>query len=233
MRSRSSGTRLADELSEEEESLRTLLPLALTRAHHYEYLYHQPHGSLESAAFIGALKGIRGYNPNKGASLKHYASYRIDGEIRDEMRDEMQQDGGNRRIELRAHPIRVDMTAGSDGLRLVETHGLGHTVDHGFSHVENHDLMMHLMVRMDPREWEVLTRCVCNEEKQKAVGASLGVTESRCNQILKAAKEHARRILVQMEEDGVHMPEVCGEERREAEWLAVLSAQNDYETRGR
>jgi RNA polymerase sigma factor (sigma-70 family) len=212
-------------MDEEERLLGMLLPIAMMRAHYYERMWGQPPGELESAALFGAWDAIKRYKPGMGASLMTYARHRIDGEIIDWHRKERQQRGGSRRENMRKYVFCVDftdLTTRDSDASLIEKMEQGRTYEKGFSEIDNHDVLQHLKARMDAREWDILIRCVCNEEYMKDVGADYGVSESRICQLLPIALKHARKIIEEMNQSG----ESCGldhEDMLEAQWLRRLN----------
>ena len=188
--------------AEVERLLGSLIPLAMARAHHYEAMWGQDHGEFGTAALVGAWDAIAHYDPTRGASLHTYARWRIDGTIVDWHREEMAQKGGNRRGRKPALCVDfTDLTIHDERLSVASVieHHFGRTNERGYDLVEDDDLLRALRVRMDPREWDVMVRCVCNDEREKAVGDSYGVSESRISQILHRALAHARAIIDEMD----------------------------------
>lgn len=215
-------------MDEEERLLGSLLPIAYYWAHYYERLWGQPDGEYETAALMGAWDAIKRYQPDQDASLATYARFRIKGEIVDWHRKEMAQKGGFRSEKNRKYTYCVDfndLSTDADGYyseaAQIERMEQGRTVEHGFNEVEDKDVLEHLHARMNEREWDIMVRCVCNEETMKSVGVIYGVSESRICQLLPVALKHARKILEDMQLPGeiVHYD---GEDRREAEWLSRM-----------
>lgn len=217
----------------EEEQLGSLLPLAYWMAHHYEKLYKQDFGEFETAALMGAWDAVKRWDPSTGSSLKAYARYRIKGEIVDWFRKEQQQNGGSRREHCRTVVRCVDFNdLGIDGdgfasdAHIIEQMEQGRTVEKGYSEIIDHDLLLHLKQKMDEKEWDIMVRCVCNEEYMKDVGKDYGVSESRICQILPVALEHARKFIKEMElpkeayDQGMDM-----EDLTESQWLRRLNEE--------
>jgi RNA polymerase sigma factor (sigma-70 family) len=219
----------------EEEQLGSLLPVAYYLAHFYEHLWGQPDGEFETAALIGAWDAVKRYSPERGASLATYARFRIRGEIVDWHRTEQQQKGGSRRKHMRKYTYCVDFNdleiedgLLSEGAWIEKMYGRKY--EKGFSEIEDHDVLKHLKTRMDEKEWDIMVRCICNEECMKDVGKIYGVSESRICQILPIALKHARKIIEEMEQ----CPEVLTHDQiskdkdayRESVWLRLLSASN-------
>jgi RNA polymerase sigma factor (sigma-70 family) len=217
-------------MDSEEEALGELIPVALSRAHHYERLWGQPTGEFETAAMIGAWDAVKRYNPDLGATLRTYARHRIDGEIIDWHRKEMAQKGGFRGEKNRVYTYCVDfndLDVSADGYwseaAQIEKMLQGRTYDKGYSEIDNHDVLKHLHARMNEREWDIMIRCVCNEETMKSVGVVYGVSESRICQILPVALQHARKIIEGMNEAGeVYEPCKDTEDMLEAQWIRAL-----------
>lgn len=221
-------------MGSEEEQLGSLLPLVYYMAHYYEKLWGQPAGEFETAALMGAWDAIKRYDPDSSASLITYAHFRIKGEIIDWHRREQAQKGGSRLERVRKHTYCVDfndLSVDSDGYyseaAQIERMEQGRTVEHGFDDIENHDMLMHLKAKMDEKEWDIMVRCVCNEEYMKDVGKDYGVSESRICQILPVALRHARKIIKEMElpkeayDQGMDM-----EDLTEAQWLRRMNAES-------
>jgi RNA polymerase sigma factor (sigma-70 family) len=225
-------------MDSEEEQLGSLLPLAYSIAHRYERMWHQPMGEYETAALMGAWDAVKRWDPDTGASLKTYARFRIQGEIVDWHRKEMQQQGGSRREHMR-NVVRCvdfnDLGINGDGYMseasIIEKMEQGKTVEKGYNEIINHDMLMHLKTRMDEKEWDIMIRCVCNEEFMKDVGKDYGVSESRICQILPVALRHARRIIEEMQCEPKPMtPDQISQMKdhdREMTWIAKIHGQGD------
>jgi RNA polymerase sigma factor (sigma-70 family) len=214
-------------MDEEERLLGSLLPLAYSMAHRYERMWNQPTGEYETPALMGAWDAIKRYDPDQGASLATYARFRIQGEIVDWHRTEMQQKGGSRRERL-SNIYRCvdfnDLGINGDGFAsdaaAIEKMEQGRTVEKGYDEIINHDMLMHLKQKMDEKEWDIMVRCICNEEYMKDVGKDYGVSESRICQILPVALRHARKILADMElPKEAHDMGMDFEDLMEARWM--------------
>jgi RNA polymerase sigma factor (sigma-70 family) len=219
-------------MDEEERLLGSLLPLTYYLAHLYERMWGQPAGEYETPALMGAWDAVKRFDPSHGASLHSYARYRIQGEIVDWHRKEMQQKGGSRNEKL-SLPYRCvdfnDLGIDGDGYAseaaAIEKMEQGRTVEKGYDEIENHDLLQHLKARMDAKEWDIMVRCVCNEEYMKDVGKSYGVSESRICQLLPVALRHAREILKEMALPGDARKSDMGldfEDLLEAQWMRKM-----------
>jgi RNA polymerase sigma factor (sigma-70 family) len=222
----------------EEEQLGSLLPLAYWMAHHYEHLYGQDVGEFETAALMGAWDAVKRWDPDSGASLKTYARFRIKGEIIDWHRKECVQKGGTRREENRKHTYCVDfndLSRDGDGILseagAIEYMEQGRTIEKHYKEIEDHDMLMHLKTRMNEKEWDIMVRCICNEEGMKNVGLSYGVSESRICQLLPVALRHARKIIEEMQcapkplsQDEIDQ---MSDHRREMEWIARIHDQGE------
>jgi RNA polymerase sigma factor (sigma-70 family) len=214
-------------MDEEERLLGTLLPLSYWMAHHYERQWGQPVGEFETAALMGAWDAVKRYDPESDTSLASYARYRIKGEIVDWHRREMQQKGGSRKEHLRRYTYCVDfndLSKNDDGYysdaSIIEQMEQGRTTEHGYKDIDDHDMLMHLKQRMDEREWDIMVRCVCNEETMKDIGKDYGVSESRICQILPVALYHARRIIEKMDiPKESHDMGMDMEDLKEAQWM--------------
>jgi RNA polymerase sigma factor (sigma-70 family) len=208
-------------MDEQEEALGELIPLALIRAHYYERMFKQDRGDFETAAMYGAWDAVRRYDPTKGASLRTYARQRIDGTIIDWFREEASKNGGSRHERCRTNVRCVDfndLSRDIDGYMsegaLIESLPQSRTRESGYDFVINHDLIKHLRTRMDEKDWDIMIRCVCNEEYQWKVAEDYGVTESRICQILGRAIARARKIIAEMEDESL-----ISEAEKEQMWL--------------
>lgn len=223
-------------MDSEEEALGELIPLALSRAHYYERVYNIRFGELETAAMLGAWKAVKRHDPSKGASLRTYARRRIDGEIIDWFRTDLSTTGGSRKEHLRADVRCVDfsdLSTSVDGYMsdaaVIEKMEQGRTVEKSYQQIVDHDMLMHLKTRMDEKEWDIMVRCVCNEEFMKDVGKDYGISESRICQLLPVALRHARKIIEDMQCENtasLYDPE----DYKEAEWIAKLSSMRSTGT---
>lgn len=210
-------------MSEEEELLGELLPLAMYLAHEYERHYGQDVGEFESAALMGAWSAIKKYDPSYGANLSTYARVRIVGEIIDYQRTIVAQRlGGRNRPEMSRCVDFTDLGHTNDKFMTEASQiefEFGRTTERGYSLVEDRELLKALKLRMDEREWDIMVRCVCNDETMKSVGESYGVTESRICQILPVALRHARKIINDMYQ------EKSTDQELEDEWLRSIASR--------
>lgn len=202
-----------------------LIPLAMSLAHHYEYVFKQDYGEFETAALYGAWDAIKRHDNTKGASLRTYAYQRITGTIIDWHRQEMSQKGGWRDPKNRKVVTCVDFNdlgwredgSMSDASKI--EYEFGRTSERGYSLVDDRELLRALKLRMDAKEWDIMVRCVCNEEYMKDVGKSYGVSEARICQILPVALKHARKIINDM---NIEQTPEDYEAEREQEWIKSL-----------
>ena len=111
---------------------------------------------------------------------------------------------------------------------IIEKMEQGRTYDKGFSEIDNHDVLQHLKARMDEKEWDIMIRCVCNEEYMKDVGKDYGVSESRICQLLPVALRHARKIIEEMElPKEAHDQGMDFEDLMEAQWMRRMNARRE------
>ena len=215
-----------------------LHPLAHRLARHYEFRYHQPVGEFETAALLGAWKAACTFRSLGDSGLDEdglpvglfrWGNLKITGAIIESARDEMRQHGCSRSLTARFETLSLDMPWDNDGERT-----LGETLADdrsgvGFGQIEDHEELLVLRARLEPTEWDILTRWACNGQSQRSIGEDVyGVTESRICQILKVILDKCRRILLAMQEDVVVSEPVLTAEQREevaeAAWVEVLTA---------
>lgn len=152
-----------------------------------EYL-HTPmeREDLLSAGTLGLLKGIRNYEPRKGATLKTYARWRIRGAILDELR----RAAGSVRRGVPAKFLSLDHADIEDEYQ--------ESPSDAAERSDNRELLAVCLRRLPKQSRTVVTLFYFEGRTQPDIGRRFGVSGSWISQILTAARVAMKKDLSQM-----------------------------------
>lgn len=155
---------------------------------------------LISAGHLGIVKGLKNYSSQKGASLKTYISYRIRGEIQDEIRNFFFYK--RRRYQLPIHVISLDSLleqrdqeeGHEDVLCRKESFPLGLKVEYPFFERALFNNIVSNFALLRPQESLTMELHYLKGFTMSEIAEKLDVTESRVSQIHKEAIKSLKTI---------------------------------------
>jgi RNA polymerase sigma factor (sigma-70 family) len=197
-------------MTSQEEMFESLVPLAHKRAALWENRYRVSWGDFITFALMGAWDAVLKWDETKsnGASLKSYATHRIDGAIIDEYRRDSP--FTRRQMADGTAPTVLSLNATFDEADPRERESkyaeYASCVETGYTQVLTSEYISSILVRFPlgvdgqmSHEEEVIRRNIINEEPLWKIGLDWGVSEGRVCQVKKVAQERARRIAADMD----------------------------------
>lgn len=177
-------------VEDREQAILDTLPLARVLALKLARRYNLDYDEAIGDAYVGAVEAVDDYRDDKGATLATYAGHRIRSAVLDGMRARSWRPKADKRPDRAPLPQR-NLVAIDDALDVADPH-----TDEAFEEAETRVVVQHIVLTIaaDRHGQHVLDHHL-HGRTLRAIGADLGVTESRASQIVTASCRRIRTAL--------------------------------------